>query len=379
MLSPRFVELLRRVDIFPIVPKDMIEKTNTGGCFTVLIFLSLTWLIFSEVATFMRTEIVSELVVEEPQSSRHMVEMLSIRLNISFPYCACHVLSVETQDTLGMITTKFSSEYEKRIQKMKKGGRSKISNILEKQKLNRPYVLKSRLIREDKKMTKIKFEEVNATSLTVDQIKRNASTIGSEGCEVKAFMYIRKIPGHLHISTYKYSDVVKILYEQTPDLSHKIESFEFGRTHPNLHLHSSSFAPLDGYSARRGNSSNGSVSFEYYLKVVPTRYDTYRQKNSAQVASSPNFLGGPSSGMRAWQFTSSANSNLWRYDLPSVYFRYDFSPLTVIYKEKSESLSKFVSQLLAIIGGYLSLAIFCVFLLHRSLPRLFLSLLRKNS
>merc|ERR1719510_669570 len=315
----------------------------------------------------MRTEIVTELVVEEPESSSHMVEMLSIRLNISFPYCACHVLSVETQDTLGMITTNFGSGWEKRIQKMKKAGKSMLSDILEKQKLNRPYVLKSRLIREGKKMTKVKFDDVNATSLTVDQLQKS-STIGSEGCEVRAFMYIRKIPGNLHISTH---NVLGILNEQPPDLSHRIESFEFGRTHPNLHLHSSSFAPLDGYISRRPMSSNGSVSFEYYLKVVPTRYDTYRQSNSVEGAYSPSFLGAPSSGMRAWQFTSSANSNIGRYNLPAVYFRYDFSPLTVIYKEKRESISRFVSQMLAIIGGYLSLAIFCVFLLHRRLRRLF--------
>jgi len=378
MLSPRSVELLRRLDLFPIVPKDIIEKTNTGGCFTVLIFLSLTWLIISEVAAFMTTEIVSELVVEQPESSSHMVELLSIKLNVTFPYCACHVLSVETQDTLGMITTDLGSGYEKRIQRMKKVGKSKISNIIEKQKLNRPYVFKNRLIRKGRKIVKVKFKKVNATLLTVDQIKRNSSIIAREGCEVKAFMYIRKIPGNLHISTYTYSDVVDILYEEPPDLSHRIESFEFGRTHPNLHLHSSSFAPLDGYISRRPKSSNGSVSFEYYLKVVPTRYDMHRQRNTVQEAYSPNFLGGPSSGMRAWQFTSSANSNIGRYNFPAVYFRYDFSPLTVIYTEKSESVSKFLAQLLAIIGAYLSLAIFCVFLLNRSLPRLLVKLAGKN-
>merc|ERR550534_258914 len=142
---------------------------------------------------FMRTEIVSELVVEEPESSNHMVELLSIRLNLTFPYCACHVLSVETQDTLGMINTDLGRGYEKRIERMKKVGGSKISNILEKQKLNRPYVFKNRLIKKGKSVQKVKFEDVNMTALIWEEDLKK-STIAREGCEIKAFMYIRKIP-----------------------------------------------------------------------------------------------------------------------------------------------------------------------------------------
>jgi len=365
------------MDLFPIVPKDIAEKTNIGGFVTVLVTLSLSWFIISEVMTFMKTEIVSELVVEEPESSSHMVELLSIRMNVTFPYCACHILSVETQDTLGRITTDLGHGYEKKIERMKKVGGSKISSILEKQKLNRPYVFKNRLIRNGRGVKKVKFEDVNTTAMMMEKHLSNSS-IAKEGCEVRAFMYIRKIPGNLHISSYAWPELVDKLYKNGPDLSHSIENFEFGRTHPNLYIHSSSFAPLDGYVSRKPWNSSGTVSFEYYLKVVPTRYDFLKERDSIQEAYSPNFLGGPSSGMRAWQFTSSANSNTGRYHSPAVYFRYDFSPLTVIYKEKSESVSKFLTQLLAIIGAYLSLAIFCVVLLHRSLPSLFLRAMGKN-
>jgi len=360
--------MLRNFDLFPVVPKDFSEKTSTGGCFTVLLFLSLCWLIVSEVMDFMRTEIISEVIVEDPSYNSHMVEMLSVHFNMSFPFCACHVLSVETQDTLGGFSTDLGAggllsnedqEFEAEIKKLMEQDDS--SNIIKK-RLNKPYVHKTRILSSGEKVKYVK-------DTSLDDMPSKITEFKGEGCEIRAFLYARKIPGNLHVTTYAYDDLVKILYQEPPDLSHTIESFEFGHTDPELHTHSSSFAPLDKYVSMRPISydPDESVSFEYYLKVVPTRYIKGQSDSFKEGAS---FRKSRGRGMRAWQFTASANTNSGRYNSAGIYFRYDFSPMTVVYSQKSESATRFVAQLLGIIGAYISLAVFCVFICHKSLSRL---------
>jgi len=359
--------MLRNFDLFPVVPKDFSEKTSTGGCFTVLLFLSLGWLIVSEVMDFMRTEIISEVIVEDPSHNSHMVEMLSVHFNITFPNCACHVLSVETQDTLGGFSTDLgtggmltneSEQFEADIKRLMEIDSFRTMNKW----LNKPYVHKTRLLPGGEKVTFVK-------DTTLDDMPSKVVEFKEEGCEIRAFLFARKIPGNLHVTTYAFENLAIILYQHPPDLSHTIETFEFGNTDDELHTHSSSFAPLDKYVSMRPLSYDPaeSVSFEYYLKVVPTRY-IKGQSNSFKEGAS--FRGSGGRGMRAWQFTASANTNSGRYNAAGIYFRYDFSPMTVVYSQKSESLTRFIAQLLGIIGAYISLAVFCVFMCHKSLSRL---------
>jgi len=132
-------------------------------------------------------------------------------------------------------------------------------------------------------------------------------------------------------------------------MSHRIESFQFGRIDPSLNLHSTSFAPLDQYVSKKPAElkHDKNVSYEYYLKVVPTI----------------NIL-----DQRVWQFTASTNYDVTRAG--EVRFSYDFSPLAIVHKEKHESVSRFVAKLLAIVGAYTSLTVFCVFVLNSGISTL---------
>jgi len=171
-----------------------------------------------------------------------------------------------------------------------------------------------------------------------------------EGCEIAGLLHIRKIPGKLEISTDSHKDEVDRLYGKHPDLSHRINTFQFGHTSQILHIHESSFAPLDEYySEDRGPTNSKSIAYEYYLKVVPAIYNMY-------------------GGERAWQFTASTNCHSGGkvQSAPVVSFRYDFSPLGIIYSAKRERFTRFLAEVLAIIGAYISLAVSCVFLFHSS-------------
>jgi len=109
---------------------------------------------------------------------------------------------------------------------------------------------------------------------------------------------------------------------------------------------------LDQYVSKEPaelKQDNKGVSYEYYLNVVP----------------STTIL-----DQRVWQFTSSNNYHV-NARSPVVRFGYDFSPLAIVQKEKQDSVSHFAAKLLAIVGAYISLTVFCVFVLNSSFSTLY--------
>jgi len=77
-----------------------------------------------------------------------------------------------------------------------------------------------------------------------------------------------------------------------------------------------------------------SKSFEYYLKIVHTQY-------------SPS----PSQTFHTYQYTSHGNDLVMPGTLPAIYFRYDFSPVTVKIERRRRSFAHFLTDICAVVGG----------------------------
>ena len=112
------------------------------------------------------------------------------------------------------------------------------------------------------------------------------------------------------------------------NVTHTINQLWFGR---NLELHKIQEAavfPLKGTSKSASEvSEEGSASFEYYLKVVPSSYEP--------------LAGGT---YDCFQYVASSNQINGRYRLPAVYFRYEIESITVKFKEWRRPLSHFLVQ-----------------------------------
>ena len=80
-----------------------------------------------------------------------------------------------------------------------------------------------------------------------------------------------------------------------------------------------------------------SKSFEYYLKIVHTQY-------------SPS----PSQTFHTYQYTSHGNDLVIPRQLPAIYFRYDFSPVTVKIEKRRRSFAHFLTDICAVVGGVLT-------------------------
>ena len=51
------------------------------------------------------------------------------------------------------------------------------------------------------------------------------------------------------------------------------------------------------------------------------------------------------------QYVSNSNVIVGRFSMPATYFRYEFSPITVRYTQRTSTLAHFLVQLCAIVGG----------------------------
>jgi len=342
--------MLRSVDLLPIVHKDFMQKTVTGGVFSVLAIFSLSWFVLFEIMSFRKIEMISVMKVEEPGEKSHLLDRLTLQFSINFTNCACHVLSVETEDTLGGFYTDYQEKvYAKskiELVHKKTVQDAKAVEINEKRKGH--FFNKYRLIKNGNDLDVVEFQEGNETSISADQPFR-VEKVKTEGCVVNGILRTQKIPSSLRIVSYNHRELVRLLYGKSPDMSHTIGSFQFGDSNADINLQSSSFGPLDGYISEEIGKVQKGVSYQYYLKVVPTVYMPDK---------------------RVWQFTTSTSYHAGKDDTSDVYFRYDFSPLTIVNSKKRVSVSRFVAKILLIVGAYLSLIIFSVFICNTSLSNL---------
>lgn len=69
-------------------------------------------------------------------------------------------------------------------------------------------------------------------------------------------------------------------------------------------------------------------SSEYYLRVVPMHYENERAGKTFD----------------SFEYVSSSNEVVGRYQIPAAYFRWDYSPITVKYTIRARSFTHFLVQ-----------------------------------
>ena len=119
-------------------------------------------------------------------------------------------------------------------------------------------------------------------------------------------------------------------------MSHVIHSLSFGVHYPNR------VNPLDGATAIL---RNGSGVFQYFVKVVPT---TYTSSGGRTVETNQYSV--------TQHIRSLTRQSLLQGMMPGVFFIYDLSPISVNIREEGRGFVHFITSLLAIVGGVITLA-----------------------
>mmetsp|Transcript_41670 Transcript_41670/g.89466 ORF Transcript_41670/g.89466 Transcript_41670/m.89466 type:complete len:347 (+) Transcript_41670:157-1197(+) len=336
------MKTFQRFDLYRKVPRDLTEPTVSGAavsCCTVFIGL---YLVFTEFFVFLQRRWDSEMFIDESKSE----EKLQINLNITFPELPCELLSFDAQDVMG------SHEVDVHGNLWKDRLSSKGEVIAREEIKSSHYGASSTLTRH------ITF---NYDNQDVDRIKQMIHS--GEGCQVSGFVKVNKVPGNIHLSTYSHSFLFGSLYQETRNLniSHTINHLSYGSEKDIAYIQqqlqgTGVVSPLDGVSHIVTEKKTGlfvdSAIFEYYTKVVPTTYVPLSQKR-----------------MNVYQFTANSNKIMGQ-SMPSLYVRYDFSPVTVLYKEARETLAHFTVQICAVVGGIFTVAGLVDSVLHRGMLHL---------
>jgi len=310
-------------DVYRKVPKDFSEGTKVGAVVSFVTIFVIVVLFVSELMAFVNVEIVSEMIVDDQVrgGTRMRVDM-----NITVQGIPCVIVSVDAQDVMGTHTVDMAGGLKKR----RLSAQGADLGFLEGREIRYEY--------------NNQRQEVNKDDM--EWLKG----MQGEGCRLEGYLTVNKVPGNVHISAHTTQAIFPHIGLYDPfdlDIRHDIHHFSMDNTRlrseemlndlAKTRSLKGSFTPLDGYKLTK--TGKGQFS-EYYLKVVPTTYVD------------------PADDSELYTFQITADNNLivTQHQLPAIYFRYDFSPITVRYFQKKETFLHFLVQISAIVGGVFTVA-----------------------
>ena len=95
----------------------------------------------------------------------------------------------------------------------------------------------------------------------------------NEGCNIKGYIVVNKVPGNFHISSHAYGSLIQRLASEgffTFDVSHKINHLSFGEDKDIKYI-KKSFGENHGVLNPLDNTARNDkmkLVYEYYLKVI---------------------------------------------------------------------------------------------------------------
>lgn len=297
-----FLARFKSLDIYRDIPKDLTQQTTTGALVSVICGIAIIYLFISEFSSYLTIQTESQMYVDAPRDTADSHAMIQINLNITLHQVPCAILSVDAQDIMGTHIVDVGGELRK----------SRLSSM--------------------------GLPMVDSAGYPLPPEGGDPVQQRGEGCNVHGYLIVKKVPGNFHISCHAHPDLIEVFYAQSMmNVSHTIHHLSFGDT---VRVNAAAGTnPLNGVSRivvpneenRQGESP---VSFEYYIKVVPTTFE---------------FIDGTIE--HSYQFDANSNEVIGHYRLPALYFRYDTSPITMKFRQFRTAFSHFVVQVCAIIGG----------------------------
>lgn len=173
------------------------------------------------------------------------------------------------------------------------------------------------------------------------------SYVHTLGCRVEGFLRVSRVPGSVTFSPHA---VGHDFHVENINMSHVVNALSFGKplvdgSSGAIPARYRSKVPTDlggAYASGRTDKSTfftslrGKITYEHFLKVVPTAYQALR-----------------GAAVEAYEYT--INSNEYEDPdeeaVPHVRFTYDLSPMQVVVRETSRPIIDGIVGLLAIMGG----------------------------
>jgi len=346
---------LKSFDAYPKTLEDFRVRTFSGAAVSIISGLIIVWLFFSELSLYLSTEVSPELFVDTSRG-----EKLRINMDVTFPALPCSYLSLDAMDVSG----EHQLDVDHNIYKKRLGSDGRAIGI-EKGDLEdkTPDVVlpadycgscygsesspdqccnTCAEVREAYRKKGWAFSSADS----IEQCAREGFTEKlqaqrGEGCQVYGHLLVNKVAGNFHFAPGKsFQSQHNHVHDLQPfkqgefNVSHQINRISFGKEFPGI------VNPLDGVVK---TVESGSAMFKYFVKIVPTIYESLDgnviNTNQFSVTEHIKPLKEPQEG-----------------GLPGVFIMYDLSPIMVKFTERTKSFASFLTGVCAIIGGVFTVA-----------------------
>lgn len=279
----------QKADFFRRIPKDLTEATTVGAVISIACVVVMVLLFAGEVISFVSPRIQSDMIISPDPGSESTIKAT---LDITFHKMPCAILTLDILDVL----------------------HNHVFNSME-------HISKTRL---------------DASGAPVTDGRPPTEFVDArEGCNLRGYIQVAKVPGNFHISSHGREQLLKQNFPTGINVEHTIHHMSFGSTDVKKLAKQAQLHPLDGKVQR----SNVPMLYHYYLDIVPTIYE------------------GTFSSSNTYQFTGT-NSEIQvpAHVMPAVVFQYQLSPITVRYSAARASFSHFLTYVCAIVGGVFTVA-----------------------
>ncbi|KAJ8916274.1 hypothetical protein NQ315_016414 [Exocentrus adspersus] len=356
-----FLKKLRRFDAYPKTLEDVKIQTYGGGTITIISFIIMSLLFWTELVDYLTPNVTEELFVDTSRSPN-----IQINLDVTVPKISCDFLALDAMDASGEQHLQIDHNIYKRrldlegkpIEEPKKEDiviRVKNETEAAKNKTECGSCYGAAIdptrccntceeVREAYRERRWALDNIdNISQCQEEKFSEKLKTAFTQGCQIYGSLVVNRVSGSFHIAPGKSFSVSHVHVHDVQPFS----SGEFNTTHRIRHLSFGTSIDSQTHNPLRdtvGLAEAGSTMFQYYLKIVPTTY----VKKDGTVINTNQFS--------VTKHQKSISMMSGESGMPGIFFSYELSPLMVKYTEKERSFGHFITNVCAIIGGVYTVA-----------------------
>ncbi|CAG9841113.1 unnamed protein product [Diabrotica balteata] len=308
--------------MFPKVEETFKETSSVGGTFSIISFLLIIWLVYSEISYYLDSKFIFKF---SPDVELDEQLKINIDLTVAMP---CHFIGADILDSTNQNTFKFGTlEEEDTWFELAPNQQIHFDN---KKHFN------SYLREEYHAVKDLLWKSRFSTHFGDLPPRSHIPNVPHDACRIHGDLILNKVAGNFHITAGKslhlprgHVHINAFMSERDYNFSHRINKFSFGDPSPGI-VH-----PLEGDELV---GDYGRTLFNYFIEVVPTKVNTFL------------------TSVNTYQYSVKAISRPINHDkgshgIPGLFFKYDVSALRVAVKQERDSLGTFLARLCSIVGG----------------------------
>ena len=291
---------LSRFDAHVKADSSVQVKTVSGAAVSLVAALSILLLFVSEWNVYRTVDVRNHMYVDPASTS----QVIPVNMRVSFPELACADVRIEVDDP------------------RKEVAKAQADNIKKE-----PFVA-----------------DYKRQADKTGKWEGGVTAENAPGCIIDGSIDITKVAGSLHVALGNQAagglggmgGLGGLIYSfsmgdlNSFNASHTIHHLSFGPKIPGVQN------PLDGV---HNEVKQGTGQYMYYIKVVPTDYVT----TSGGVTRSNQFS--------VTEHFVMVDFMAGQFPHPGVFFKYDFSPIMVEYRESRKGIGHLITNVCAIVGG----------------------------